>query len=187
MKKMYILGLLSLLITISGCLTYERISFKVVFDDPGKKLSGRMFVAAIGVASTEDSLAKRKEDFDQIVGFLEGDDFLLSEMKNGIYIKNRSLQKEKGKLVFKYDGIFDELNFDDDNFKIKIIKDEIIAIMDQDDDIEHTNGYVEKDSIHTYIKWPKSTKEIYWDYRIDNKEKNYSLLPFYEEWLKNKK
>jgi len=186
MKKIFIPAFILLIFFVSGCLTYERISFRVIFDEPEKKLSGKVFVSAFGVASTEDSLAKQKEDFEQIVEFFEGDDFLLNEMKNGIYIKNRRLVKENGKLVFKYDGIFDELTFDDDDFKIRIINEEIIATLDLDDDIENTNGVVEKDSIHTYLKWPRGTKEIYWDYKIDNKGKTYSLLPYYKDWLKNK-
>lgn len=185
MKNFIMISLLSFLVFLSGCLTYERISFRVIFDDPGKKLSGKVFVSAIGIASTEDSLPKQKADFEQILEFLEGDDFLLDELKNGIYIKNRTLLKEKGKLVFKYDGIFNELTFDDEDFKINIMSDKIIATLDLDDDIENTNGIIEKDSLHTYIKWPKGSKEIYWEYKLDDADKTYSLLPFYEDWLKN--
>ena len=106
-------------------------------------------------------------------------------MKSGIYVKNRSLVKEKNKLVFKYDGIFDELIFDDD-FEIKIINDELVAIFNENDTIEKSNGKIESDSTHTYIKWPRTTKEIYWELKMDEKEKVYYLLPFYEEWLKSK-
>lgn len=186
MKKIFTLSLMSLLVFISGCLTYERMTMRIVFDNPGNELSGKIYVTTIGVASTADSLAKRQKDFDDILEFLLEDDFLLEEMKDGIYVKNRSLLKENNKLVFKYDGIFDELSFDDD-FELKMINDELVAILDDDDIIENSNGRIETDSTHTYIKWPRSTKEIYWEYKMEESGETYSLLPFYEEWLKNRK
>ena len=186
MRKISQLVLLLLLIFTTGCLTYERVSVKIVFDNPGKALPGKIYISFIGIASTEDSLEKRRSDFDDVVDFLENDDFLLDAMKDGIYVKHRKLLNENNKLVFIYDGIFDKLVFDRD-LELKYVDNEIVAFLNEEEKIENTNGKIFKDSTHTFIKWPRDTKEIYWDQIMVQKEKIYSLLPFFEKWKNDKK
>lgn len=182
MKKFYMLGFVSFLFLMISCLTYEKMSVRIIFDDT-ERLSGSIFISMIGIASSEDSLAKQQKDFDEIIEKLNGDPFLLEGVKDGIYIKHRQLTKEKDKLIFNYDGIFDNISADD--FKLEIVNDELVLKTSKDDVYSNTNGIVEKDSLQTCIKWPRGTKEIYWELAFDN-EKTYSLIAMYEKWLKEK-
>ena len=183
MKK--ILPLLSIvfLIFIFGCLTFETIEIRIVFNENSSN-QGKIDVIYSGIASTEEGLEKRQKDFEELIQLLEDDQFLLDQLTEGVYVKNRKLYEEHGKIIGKYSGIFANLKFDDN--ALKTANDEFLFMINRDQTVIETNGKIVKSDNNVFISWPMSQKELYWKVKMKGDSKTNSLLEMFRQWKEDK-
>lgn len=181
MIKLKILLLVSVIFIFIGCLTFESFKVQIHFLNDSYS-SGMVTLTYYGLQTDADSLRKRQNDFEDIVSFYQDDDFLLDEMDDGIYVKNRDIFEDGKGLGFTYSGIFKKLSMDGAEFKV--LTDVILFELDKDDMIiVDTNGEICQDSAKVYITWPKGTMDLFWESKSQTKDGElHSLVPFYREW-----
>ena len=112
-----------LLMFLSGCLTFDFWEVRIVFNE-GSDQKGKIFITYSGLASDSDSLDKQENDFNEVIESYIEDDFLMDQVREGIYVKKRELFEKDGKLIFNYSGIF---NGFDPGPEIQIINDEYVS------------------------------------------------------------
>ncbi len=181
MKIIRITLLSVLLALLSGCLTFDFWEVRILFNDDSDH-KGRISVIYSGLASDSDSLKKQESDFNEIIELYHKDGFLLDQMKEGIYVKDRKLYEHDGRLIFNYTGIFNGFN---PGPEIEIVNDQyVMKFTDKDMVLFKTNGSAEESKEGFVIRWPIAQKELYFKIENKNKEKRISLLPFYKKWAK---
>ena len=182
MKRLIVFSLIILLVLIYGCLTYETAEVRIVFNENSNN-EGIIEVTYTNIESSEALLKDQQEDFDDLIDYYQGDQFLLDQMADDIYIKKRQLFEKDGKIVGKYSGIFRNLKFDNEPLKTK--NDEYIMLMDDSDEVVETNGKIIKSEKNVFLSWPKTQKELYWKVKMKGDHQTYSLLEMYREWKSN--
>jgi hypothetical protein len=141
---------------------------------------GTIEVIYTNIQSSESESEKQLEDFDILIKYFQDDQFLLDQLSDGIYVKDRKLFEHNGQLTGRYDGIFRNLKFD--NEELKMANDEYIILIDDDHEIVETNGTIVKSEKNILISWPKTQKELYWKVKIKEKFQAYSLLKLFRNW-----
>jgi len=210
MKRSVILaGLISLF--LSGCLGFRSIAYQLEFDDSFNKgkikvtfediRSEELIIPDFNIFSekkekkseSEEEKAQRikqakKDDFKELLDTYQSDDMLLDMVKQGIYIKDRFLYEKNGKLYGGFNGIFQNLKFDEDDFILNVLQDSVQLIVSSDNETERieTNGAKKQDETGTIITWPKTQRTLYWRVvlKTENPEKSHSLVDLYREWKK---
>lgn len=181
MKKI-LFPLIIFLVFIYGCLTYETAEIRIVFNENSGN-EGIIEVIYTNIETGEALLKDQQKDFQELIEHFQGDQFLLDQISDGIYIKNRELFEKNGKLIGKYRGIFRNLKFDDE--ALKTANDEYIMLMDDSDEVIETNGKIVKSEKNVFISWPKTQKELYWKVKMQGEPQTFSLLEMFRDW-KNK-
>ena len=182
MKRLIIFPLIIFLIFIYGCLTYETAEVRIVFNENSNN-EGTIEITYTNLESGEALLKDQQKDFEELIKYYQGDQFLLDQMADDIYIKKRELFEKNGKLIGKYSGIFRNLKFD--NEPLMTLNDEYIMVMDDDDEVAETNGKVVKSEKNVFISWPKTQKELYWKVKMKGEPQTYSLLEMFRKWKEN--
>ncbi len=179
MRKLHYVSLLSLLIIFASCLTYSTVRYDIEFDDNFE--SGKIFVTYTDLRSSEESVEKQKSDFAELIKMLEEDKFLLDSMEDGIYIKERDLSENNGKITGSYSGIFKKLRFDSQ--ELKQTKNERTLTIDKDDgDVVKTNGKILESADTFIIAWPVDEHKLYFSINKNYDDKTYSLLDYLKEY-----
>lgn len=181
MKHTKIIPFIVLLIILCGCLTYETAEIRIVFNENSMN-EGIIEVVYTDIESGEALLKDQIKDFEELIEHFQGDQFLLDQISDGIYIKKRELKEINGKLVGKYSGIFRNLSFDSE--PLKTVNDEFIILMDEDDEVVDTNGKIIKSEKNVFISWPKTQTELYWKVKMKRSPQTTSLLDFFRKWKK---
>jgi len=183
MRYLYlVICILILLVTVNGCLTYAKVHYKIHFSDDFSQ--GTIKVIFENLRSTEEPEEKRRSDFADLLEMLEGDDFLLDTMEEGIYIKDRKLFTSLNMIVGEYNGVFRSLKLDDKTHQVG--KNERMIILEKDDgDTIESNGTVVESEENFIITWPKEEKDLSITIIKGFKDKTYSMLDYYHEWSKN--
>jgi len=179
--KRILFPLFLFIIFMFGCLTYETAEIRIIFNENSQN-EGIIEVTYTNIESSEALLEDQQKDFNELIEHYQGDQFLLDQVSDGIYIKERELFEKNGKLIGKYSGIFRNLKFD--NEELKTVNDEYIMLMDEDDEIVETNGKIVKSEKNIFISWPKTKKELYWKVKINGDPQTYSLVEMFREWKK---
>ncbi len=181
MRKYLVVLLIALSTILSSCLTFSTVNYQIEFNEDLS--SGFVKISYINIQSTEADTAKQKKDFNELIELLFGDDFLLDNIDEGIYIKDRKLYEKNEQLIAEYSGIFrsSKLGADD----MKITENERILRFDKDDgDIATSNGKILETNDSFIFTWPKEMRKS--QFTIKRKtETAYSMLDFFNEW-KNK-
>ncbi len=181
MKYLKIISLSLMLVILSGCLSFDFWEVRILFNDDSNH-KGKITVTYSGLASDSDSLKKQESDFNEIIESYHDDEFLMDQVKEGIYVKDRQLYEQDGKLIFTFNGIFDGFEPGPD---IELINNEyVLEFTDKDMVLTKTNGLAEENEDGFIIKWPVTQKELYFKIENNNKGKRISLLPFYKKWIK---
>ena len=185
MKKVLLFSLIVILLFIFGCLTFETAEFRIIFNQ-NSMTEGTIEIIYTNIETSEALLKDQQKDFNELIESFTGDDFLLDQMSDGVYVKERELYEENGKLIGKYKGLF--RNFEFDNEPLKIVNDEFILLIDADDDeIVETNGNIIKSEKNIFISWPKEQKELYWKYKMTRDPHSTSLLDMFRDWKEKQK
>ncbi len=179
MKKLMQFFPIVFLLFIFSCLTFETAEFRIKFNE-NSMTDGTIEVIYSNIQTGEALLKDQQKDFKELVKHYQDDQFLLDQMTDGVYVKERELFEENGKLIGKYNGIFRNFKFDND--PLKLVNDEFILLMDADDEVVETNGKIIKSEKNIFISWPKDQKELYWKIKMTNDPKSTSLLDMFREW-----
>jgi hypothetical protein len=164
-----------------SCLTYKSITYHVNFNE--RFDHGTITVDYEDICSSEKEIAKREQDFNEVVKLLFEDDFLLDNVEEGIYVKERKLWEDNGILKATFSGIFKDLKIDEN--KLDVQNDErILFINESNVDIE-SNGKVLKSDKNFVLIWPKDQRELIWTMKDSNSDQEtYSLINYYRKWKK---
>ena len=182
MRKLIILPLLLFAFLLHGCLIYTTVKYEIEFNEDLK--SGIIKITYYNLRSSEEDVEKQENDFNDLLQMLIEDDFLLDSMEDGIYVKDRKLYEEDGKLVGYYSGIFRKLKIDSE--ELNESENERILTIDKDEnDKIETNGQVLESKDKFIITWPKDTRKLMFKISKTFDEKTYSLIDFYNKWKNN--
>ena len=184
MKKYFVLFTLLIFLLFQSCLTYRSIEYRIIYNDNFDQ--GTIIINYNDIQSTEEKSEKQEEDFNDLIELLFGDEFLLDNVDEGIYVQDRKLWKEDGILKANFNGIFKNIKLDDSELKIE--NEERMLILKNDGDIYECNGKVLQTEKNVIMVWPKDQKELYWKQIIDlDEDPTFPLIKYYEEWAQNNK
>jgi hypothetical protein len=180
MKKLFNISIvLLILFIIPGCLRFGSIEYRITFDE--NYSGGSVAIFYRDITSSDSTVEKQQGDFDDVVQMINSDEFLLDQLNDGVYVKERRLFEENGKLNALIKGIFRELHNND--MSLKVDKEEIVLTFKEDDDSRfESDGKVMQTENNVIITWPKTTHEIYFKVFPVKDEKIYSLIDYYREW-----
>ena len=196
--KRYFISAAAILFLLSGCLSFKAIEYRITFDKKFETAKIEITYEDIGsdkfiraekdtgmtAAEKEEILQDRKDDFAELLGLIQDDKQLLSGVKQGIYFKKRYLFEKDKKLNGRYEGIFEDLKFEDEEESLRVLKDEIFLTLKKDKDIERieTDGQLNQSENIITISWPKTQKTIYWRQILKEDTETVSLLDEYRKW-----
>jgi hypothetical protein len=185
MRKIIQFSPIVFLIFVLGCLTFKTVEFRIVFNE-NSHTDGTIEVIYNNIQSSEAELNGQQKDFDELIRHYQGDQFLLDQMSEGIYIKNRELFEKNGILTGKYSGIFRNIKMDNESLKSN--NDEILLLINSEsNEIIETNGKIIKSEKNVFISWPKAQKELYWKVKMKGNQQTASLVQMFQEWKENLK
>ncbi len=146
---------LIILASFVGCLMYETVEYRIHLNPNGK--SGTLTITYRNIESTADDSAKQAEDFQELMDKWKGDEYLLERMNEGVYVKQRALQLNRGTLVWKEVGIFSDVGKMNEGISYN---DTSRIAMGKDETVLSTNGtlLISKDS--TVVVWPPHTHDF---------------------------
>jgi hypothetical protein len=98
----------TLALLFAGCLVSEVTEYKITLNPDGK--SGTFTTIMRNVESDSPDSATQRRDFQSLMDRWKGNQYLFDEMEKGMYVKERSLRLEKGKLVWRETAIFADLS-----------------------------------------------------------------------------
>jgi len=183
MKKFICTGLILFFVFFSGCLWYQVTEYIIHYSDDLN--SGTITVRYNNIMSSEKEQTKQKDDFNELLKMLNEDGFLLDQMKEGIYVQERRLVEENGRLNAYYKGIFRNLTIDDEQSSIQN-NERIIILSNKDKEKIESNGKVIKSEENTILTWPKEQRDIYIKVTSTETDTLYPLIDFYREGKKVK-
>lgn len=173
MKRISMLLIAMLMMSLTGCYFSETIETRITLNDKASP-KATVLIEYSNISSGEANLDDVKKDFDQLIKDWQGDEYLLDRAEEGMFVKNRELFIRDGKAVGRVTGIMKDI---DDTYKFWDIEDEKIMLLEDDDDYElvETNGKILKTDKNILIVWPKETTELRWTQRLSEKTKSESF------------
>ena len=182
MKRLTYLFCLFFVLIFSSCLVYKQMTVTIMYAEDFK--SGLIEVKYSDIASSDSTVKKQMGDFEDLIGMLEDDVFLLDSVDDGIYIKDRRLYEQGKKLCGSYSGIFRKLKLDGENLKEKG-EERILQIDTDKDDVITSNGKIYQSDDNTFIIWPKEERKLTYTVTKTFKQPIFSLLSLYKSHSKN--
>lgn len=180
----------------NACITWKLIQVRIEFVENSD--TGNITLTFEDLRSSqkpdEKETEKKKKienDFEQVLSWYQGDDYLLEWVDNGVYIKNREMFEKDGVLYFRFRGItkdfkssFNEhegLKVEGDKRNLTLDKDETIGII--------SDGKVIETDDQVIITWPKNQRVISWKMIMKtNDDPNiYPLIDHFRHWKNNQK
>jgi uncharacterized surface protein with fasciclin (FAS1) repeats len=169
------------IILLNGCLTYHVVEYTIDYADDFN--SGIFTATYTDIRSSETEEEKQKKDFDELIQLYEDDMFLLDQVDEGIYVKERKLYEKNGMLVGGYSGIFQTIQID--NNKMKVRNDERYILLDisPNEHIE-TNGKIYKSENNALLVWPKDQRQLKIKKIVQDYDKiGFSIFDYYKNWI----
>lgn len=182
MKLTRIIFILLMFSTVSGCLTYKTYEVTAVFNDNFSR--AEITATYTDVRSSEKDSTKQREDFKSLIEEYQGDEFLLEQVKGGIYVKERKIYEKDGMLNAGFSGVFERIG--SDGRILKVNGDERYILLEdiEPNDIIVSNGKVLRSKKVALLVWPKDLKKISYKVTKVYDQPTYSLLDLYQNWIK---
>ena len=174
--------MLTLVVILAGCLISEIDEYFIRLNDDGK--SGIITVIKRNIQSDQTEVAKQREDFDELVRDWRGDSYLLEKTEQGVYVKDRQLWVEKGKLTWKEISVFSDFRR---LFHDVIRNDTVRLVFGKDEIILDTNGDVVQTRDSTIVMWPMKTREFVLKVQKKNFPQTSDFASKFRELTKKKK
>ena len=154
MRWFRLVCVVSFLMVCSGCLVSEVTEYKLALNADGK--SGTFTTVMRHVESDSPDTSAQRKDFSTLIENWKGDRYLLEQMDKNLYVKERKLFMEKGKLAWRESSIFSDVTklipgfSADSSVRFPLTDTSALKIT--------TNGklIVTRDSI--FILWPPHTR-----------------------------
>jgi uncharacterized surface protein with fasciclin (FAS1) repeats len=180
MRKITIFSMIIFIILLNGCLTYHVVEYTIDYADDFN--SGKFSVTYSDIRSSEGEEEKQEKDFDELIDLYQGDMFLLDQVDEGIYVKERKLSEKDGKIFGSYSGIFQKLRIDDNEMKVRNDERYILLDISQNENIE-TNGKVYRSENNALLVWPKDQKQLEIKKIVQDYDNvGHSILDYYKNW-----
>lgn len=180
MKILIFVSMILFIILLNGCLTYRVVEFTIDYADDFN--SGNFAATYTDIRSSETEVEKQKKDFDELIQLYEDDMFLLDQLDEGIYVKERTLYEKEGILVGGYSGIFQTLQIDNNEMKVRNEERYILLDISPSEGIE-TNGKVYRSENNALLVWPKDQKQLKIKKIVkDYDKRGFSILEYYKNW-----
>lgn len=145
---------------LAGCLNYETYEQTITRGAEGQ---AHVTVVEFGNISAGADTADVDPEFRDLVNYIEGDDFLVSYMEAGMYVKSRRLVTRDGKVYGRIEGlskgpVSEQNRFEtkDGKVSIEFEKSGGLPVVLQ------TNGEVTQDEKKLWLSWPKNADTIHW-------------------------
>lgn len=182
MRKYFLSAIIIVFFLLHSCIIYSTVKYEIEYNE--KFTMGTVKVTYTNLRDSEADKDKQKKGFLDLVEMLEEDEFLLDNIDDGVYVRNRYLYEENDQLIGSYSGIFKSLKIDSEELKTK--ENERILILDKDEgDIVTTNGKVLESEDSFIISWPKDVRKLEFTVKKSLGKPTYSLLDYYHEWKNN--
>ena len=167
---------------MSSCLTYRTVVFVLEFTDNFS--SGKLTVTYENIRSSHKDPEKRTADFRELLELYEQDQFLLDQVREGIYVRERTLFTRGDTLIGRYSGIFERLNIDghilDNNEKERFLTLELSS-----QQIIQSDANIVRDGDNVRLTWPTDRKKIWFSItETDPDTGRYSMIDDYHVWKK---
>jgi hypothetical protein len=156
LKKFSVPIMLLLAFALSGCLINERDEYVLKINPDGK--TGTLTFIKYNIQSDASDTADQAKDFNDLISNWKSDQYLIDQMEQGAYVKERDVHLEDGKVVRREVSLLADVGNvlphyreeDTTRFKCNPENGEIVS----------TNGTVidMKDSL--IVVWPPHTKEF---------------------------
>jgi len=147
-------GTFLIVLFTAGCLVSETTEYKIILNEDEK--SGMIMTTSRNMQSDAADSAQQERDFNELISNWKSDKYLLDQMNKGLYVQERKLSIEKGKLAWREKSLFSDISklFPDFNPNDTLR----IPLKDTTGLTISTNGRIvtEKDSI--VILWSPHTK-----------------------------
>jgi hypothetical protein len=157
-RFIYTLLLLSvflLLIFFAGCIISEYDEYLIILNADGK--SGTIIISKYNLQSDQTDPAKQQDDFDNLIQDWKGDQYLLDKVREGVYVKTRSLSRVHGQLVWKEKAIFADIYH---LFEDAIMNDSLRIGFGKEETVTKTNGILIQTKDSTIVQWPLNMKRF---------------------------
>ena len=92
MKKLLIASILFFTFIFNSCLTYHVVDYTIEYADDFN--SGTFSVTYTDIRSSEKAPEKQEKDFDELIELYKSDMFLLDQVDEGIYVKERKVNAD---------------------------------------------------------------------------------------------
>ena len=154
MKNGFILLTFLSLLCFAGCLISEREEYTLKINPDGK--TGTLTSVKYNVQSGTGDSADEAKDFTDLINNWKSEQYLIDQVKQGTYIKDRSVKLEKGIVVWRETALIADVE--------KILPHyhpgdtTRFVINPEDNTISGTNGTVINMKDSTIIFWPPDTK-----------------------------
>ena len=182
MKILIFVSMIFFIILLNGCLTYHVVEYTVDYADDFN--SGSFSVTYTDIRSSEEEAEKQKKDFDELIELFEGDMFLLDQVDEGIYVKERKLYEKDEKLIGSYSGIFQKIQIDNNEMKVRNDERYILLDISPSEKIE-TNGKVYRSENNALLVWPKDKKKLKIKKIVQDYDNvGFSIFDYYNNWKK---
>jgi hypothetical protein len=158
MKRLWLLPFFLLL---TGCVTYETYEERITVGEDAP-LSVTM---EFGNLSTGEDASKVDAEFQELVAMVEGDRLLVDAMEAGIYVKERALFVQNGKVFGRIAGIRKDLDRHED---LRATEDGTVLELKKTGGFPvllATNGQAAEDADVLRVVWPKDARELHWKVR----------------------
>ncbi len=90
---------LILLVLLSGCLVSQVEQYTLVINKDGR--TGTLTVVRRNLQSDSEDTTQQRKDFEELLENRSSDAYLLRQLDQGFYVKERSLKSEHGVLVWR--------------------------------------------------------------------------------------
>ncbi len=182
MRKYFLSAIIIVSFLLPSCIIYSTVKYEIEYNE--NFTMGTVKVTYTNLRDSEADKDKQKKNFMNLVEMLEEDKFLLDNIEDGVYVRERYLYEENDQLIGSYSGIFKSLKIDSEELKTK--ENERILILDKDEgDIVTTNGKVLESEDSFIISWPKDVRKLKFTVKKSLGKPTYSLLDYYHEWKNN--
>lgn len=177
MKRIFLVTMIAVLALVVGCYFPETIETRIVFNPNDLPT---LVINYHNISSSDEKREELKKSFDEMIGDLYGEKYLVDSAEKGLLIRKRYLYVENDQLHAEIVG---DAKMLEELYAIFAGKDERFMIYDGDDTYElvETNGKVVKTDRNTVIVWPEEMKEIYWKEKLIMKdEEKDDIKMFYQ-------
>lgn len=180
MKTFYISFILFLVVTMNSCLTYRVAEYTITFADTFN--SGKIQVYYTDIRSSEKDEVKREKDFNELIELLEEDKFLLDQIEDDVYVKERKIFEKNGQINGQYTGIFSDLKIEHNALKHENEEWILFLSLDEGQQIE-SNGKVLISNRNVLLTWPKDQKVLTFKVTLKNYDaETYPLIDYFLKW-----